>query len=449
MLLDLAGEAYNVDESRRAGEVVSTTSGQCWALLEFIEYAPFGSPINTQLFVARNTATGDLVVAFRGTSEKLPDFLTDLYAAGADWTLQDGTVIPDSVHAGFGAAYYAVRSRLWDVLSADLDPSSGARVYFTGHSLGGALATLAALDLAPRLVQAGYRKDNVVMYSFEAPRAISQVLYDLYRDTVPHSYAVALQEDPVPHLPLAIPGPNPYTHIPQMVVLNQTGSEVRSEQGPGLKYEGCETLTDVSFHELKLVKARLEGLKTRPGSAPRVSLKVADGKMQLNWEGVTGPCDWIGLFRGTHAPSNSDDRLSGFNSWQWATNGSPYTTSYAKGDNFYAGYVNVFGEITATSAKYVPSTPQVSLSYDAKAYIVLHWSVSDPGKKDFVALYKSNPSTAGTNGYVALQWQWATKGNSWVTGRPNFYESSHGWYVAYIQEDDAGNRRILAQAGPN
>ena len=36
-----------------------------------------------------------------------------------------------------------------------------------------------------------------------------------------------------------------------------------------------------------------------------------------------------------------------------------------------------------------------------------------------------------------------------LPGRPNFWESSHGWYVAYIQEDDAGNRRILATAGPN
>ncbi|MGB8362373.1 MAG: hypothetical protein WCE80_13325, partial [Acidimicrobiia bacterium] len=103
----------------------------------------------------------------------------------------------------------------------------------------------------------------------------------------------------------------------------------------------------------------------------------------------------------------------------------------------------------AVSAEYIPSTPRVWLSYDSDGYIQLNWSVADPGKRDFVALYASDPKSAGTNGYETLQWQWATKGPSWVTGRPNFYESSHGWYVAYVQEDDAGNRRILAKAGPN
>jgi Lipase (class 3) len=449
MLLDLSDQAYSVDESSAAGSVVSKAPGACWTLIKFIEYAPIGVPLNTQLFVARNGTTGDLVVAFRGTSETIPDLITDLIAVGASWPLNDGTVVPDAVHAGFKAAYFNVRSELKDVLAAYIEPSSQTRVYFTGHSLGGALATLAALDLTPWLVEQGYQRNNVVMYSLEAPRSISLSLYNVYRDTVPHSYAIALPRDPVPHLPPSNPGPNPYTHIPQMVVINESNSMVRLEQGPGFNYEGCEALVDTTFHKLTTLKGRLEGLKTRPGSAPSVSLEVSAGYMELNWQGVIGHCDWIGLFRGIQPPTSPDQLLSGTKSWQWATNGPAYTTNYAKGDNFYAGYVNVFGQVTATSAKYVPATPSVSMTYDADGYIVLHWSVRDPGAKDFVALYASNPSTAGTNGYVALNWQWATRASSFVTGRPNFWESTHGWYVAYIQEDDAGNRRILAQSGPN
>lgn len=452
MLLDLANQAYSVDGTWNQGRIVSTDSS-CWRLIEFIEYSDKARFVDTQLFVADNIMTGDLAIAFRGTWEMLPDAGTDAAASGADWTLHDGTVVGDSVHEGFKTAYYVTRREILRVLSANLSQDPGARVYFTGHSLGGALATLAALDLTPNLVDAGYQRENVVMYSFEAPRSISQALYETYHEVVPHSFAVALQEDVVPHVPPAT-GSNPYTHIPFMVVLNQTGSDVVVEQGPGSMYQGCRgvapytDLVSTPFHGPLLVEARLKAAGS--GASPSVSLGVENGLMQLRWAGVTGPCDWVALFRGIPSTStNPDDRLSGLTAWQWATEPSPYTTGYAKGDHFYAGLVNGFGQVTTVSPEYIPSTPKVWLSYDPDGYIQLNWSVADPGKWDFVALYASDPASAGTNGYETLQWQWATKGTSWVTGRPNFYESSHGWYVAYVQEDDAGNRRILAKAGPD
>lgn len=62
------------------------------------------------------------------------------------------------MHSGFLAAYDSVKPkvlRLVDQLTADASPEQPWRVYVTGHSLGGALATLAAYDLAGRKCAAG------------------------------------------------------------------------------------------------------------------------------------------------------------------------------------------------------------------------------------------------------------------------------------------------------
>jgi nuclear pore complex protein Nup85 len=57
------------------------------------------------------------------------------------------------VHSGFLTAYDSVKVkvlRLVDQLTADASEDRPWDVYVTGHSLGGALATLCAYDLAGR-----------------------------------------------------------------------------------------------------------------------------------------------------------------------------------------------------------------------------------------------------------------------------------------------------------
>lgn len=59
------------------------------------------------------------------------------------------------VHSGFLAAYDAIRPQVWmllDAITCSKDDTGGEpwRVYITGHSLGGALATLCAYELATR-----------------------------------------------------------------------------------------------------------------------------------------------------------------------------------------------------------------------------------------------------------------------------------------------------------
>lgn len=97
------------------------------------------------------TRAGQLtIVAFRGTEpDKIEDFIADLRARPVVW--------PGGgrVHAGFLAAYQAVHAPLQAAL--EQLPSTG-RLIFTGHSLGAAVATLAAAEFRahqPELVTFG------------------------------------------------------------------------------------------------------------------------------------------------------------------------------------------------------------------------------------------------------------------------------------------------------
>lgn len=57
------------------------------------------------------------------------------------------------VHDGFRVAYNCIRVELQSVVRSALAAAgSGARLYLTGHSLGGAIATLAAVELVPEVM---------------------------------------------------------------------------------------------------------------------------------------------------------------------------------------------------------------------------------------------------------------------------------------------------------
>ncbi|KAH9681503.1 C2 domain-containing protein [Citrus sinensis] len=147
---------------------------------------------DTQVAIWRDSAWRRLVVAFRGTEQtSWKDLRTDLMLApvglnperiGGDFKQEV------QVHSGFLSAYDSVRIRIISLLKLSIgfkDDSAGPldkwHVYVTGHSLGGALATLFALELSSsQLAKQG--AIFVTMYNFGSPRVGNKRFADVYNE---------------------------------------------------------------------------------------------------------------------------------------------------------------------------------------------------------------------------------------------------------------------------
>lgn len=138
----------------------------------------------TNMRVVLSNIGSDLVVAFRGT-QSLANFVTDAQVRRVP-------LFPGSdaeAHEGFFFAFESVRTRLEEAV-AEL---RSERVWFTGHSLGGALATLAGLYFAG---------PGVSVYTFGAPRVGNAAFRRLYQSQLgAHTFRIVHADDIVPHIP--------------------------------------------------------------------------------------------------------------------------------------------------------------------------------------------------------------------------------------------------------
>jgi triacylglycerol lipase len=154
-----------------------------------------------------------LVIGFRGSEETgIWDWITDLkfiqqvYPYGEDKNSQV------KVHYGFISAYKSVR----DAVHNQVKSSPHRRVICTGHSLGGALATLCALD-----VQYNFPDRQVSCYTFGSPKVGNSFFKDSYNKRVPQTYRFVNSADTVPALP-----PGGFEHVGLLQQVGQAASVV-------------------------------------------------------------------------------------------------------------------------------------------------------------------------------------------------------------------------------
>ncbi|PNW87796.1 hypothetical protein CHLRE_01g002400v5 [Chlamydomonas reinhardtii] len=127
------------------------------------------------------------------------------------------------VHKGFLDAYDSVRRtcfRLLDDITGSGEKAGGRpwRVLVTGHSLGGALATLAAYELAERRTPARSIQ-RISLYSYGAPRVGNKAFAEVFDRLVPDTWRITNANDIVPSVPRLMG----YCHVGHAVRLGADG----------------------------------------------------------------------------------------------------------------------------------------------------------------------------------------------------------------------------------
>lgn len=209
---------------------------------------------DTEVWLFHDEDQRNIIVSFRGTEQvKWMDFFTDAQLFLQRWTpgqevnlnvdtsqtvgladfvpsilpSADSSIAEDAsaVHYGFLRAYLSVRDALLrgiNLLSNDL--SEGYSLYFTGHSLGGALATLAAADFQALHLFHDY---NVTCMSFGAPKVGNLNFVRLFNKLVPNAFRIVNDADLVSRMPRSLPSGTQvgrYKHSGRTVLINEIGN---------------------------------------------------------------------------------------------------------------------------------------------------------------------------------------------------------------------------------
>lgn len=181
---------------------------------------------STEGYIGYQPDINAIIVSFRG-SEDINNWMSNLEFIRIDYPLCSGC----SVHEGFYHAEQAVYSSIKSEIQALMSKYPSYDVVLTGHSLGAALATLTALDLA----NDGIRTK---LYNYGCPRMFNQAGAD-YASAAPNMAIGARRthyKDIVVHTPMHSLG---FVH---------TAGEVYETGPPSNKYPG-EALTACNGEE--------------------------------------------------------------------------------------------------------------------------------------------------------------------------------------------------------
>lgn len=185
-------------------------------------------------YVAVDHARREIVLSIRG-SNNIRNFVTDIIFAFQNCDLVDKC----RVHSGFAASWDEIANDATRAMKTARDANPDYKFIVTGHSLGGAVATLAAAYLR----RSGFVADA---YTFGAPRVGNDHFANFMTSLPGGQWRVTHRDDPVPRLPPIFLG---YRHVsPEHWLANgqpsQTDYPIRDiEVCPGIANTACNAGT--------------------------------------------------------------------------------------------------------------------------------------------------------------------------------------------------------------
>jgi hypothetical protein len=180
--------AYETDDAAKVDDILGAWGLRRRALVS--SPVPLHLPLNTACAVVAG-GRGATIVAFAGTDPlKINDWITDFRTLPS----------PDDTHTGFETAVAAT----WPHVSAAISNRSSAEtaLIFTGHSLGGALAIIAAQQFLRQ-----YQVPATAVYTFGSPRPGGARFAGSYTPVLGGStYRLVNGNDVVPTVPPSVTG---------------------------------------------------------------------------------------------------------------------------------------------------------------------------------------------------------------------------------------------------
>ena len=131
----------------------------------------------------------EIIIAFRGTSSTT-NWISNIIASQKRFKYIKEDCL---THRGFTDIYSSARSEIIATLSK---LSQSKNLYITGHSLGGALATLCAIDIA-----ANTPFTSPTLFTYGSPRVGDPDFAKAFKKLVPNSLRIANLFDVVPYAP--------------------------------------------------------------------------------------------------------------------------------------------------------------------------------------------------------------------------------------------------------
>ncbi|RDA90111.1 hypothetical protein CP533_2584 [Ophiocordyceps camponoti-saundersi (nom. inval.)] len=192
---------------------------------------------NANGIIFKDDKNKEMVVAFRGTSN-LQDVGTD-----ADFLIQSDFVSPGvsdcdgcKVHAGFLNSWNAVAKDVISTVQGQVADNPGMKVVVTGHSLGGAQASLAAMSIIGSQMKA-----DVV--TFGQPRTGNQAYADYVDKMAPGLMRVTHADDIVPQIPPKDLASSGYQHHSTEIWQENKADAASTFQCQGQEPEDCNLST--------------------------------------------------------------------------------------------------------------------------------------------------------------------------------------------------------------
>uniref|UniRef100_K4A9Q4 Fungal lipase-type domain-containing protein n=1 Tax=Setaria italica TaxID=4555 RepID=K4A9Q4_SETIT len=150
-----------------------------------------------QAFVGVDPNLNAIIVAIRGTQENsIQNWIKDLIWKQVNLNYPN---MPNAkVHIGFYSSYNntLLRPAITNAVRKARKLHGDCDIIVTGHSMGGAIASFCALDLA-----ISFGSDNVHLMSFGQPRVGNAAFASYFAKYVPKTIRMTHERDIVPHLP--------------------------------------------------------------------------------------------------------------------------------------------------------------------------------------------------------------------------------------------------------